>query len=117
MQRDALILEQMVDAAEQTVELVRHVSVDELRADRLRRDAVLWNLTVLGEAAAQLSPELKDRFPEVAWRQASRLRNRLVHGYWSIDLDVVHATAREQLPAFTSDLRRVLAALSDGPDV
>lgn len=78
---------------------------------------MLWNLTVLGEAAAQLSPELKDRFPEVAWRHASRLRNRLVHGYWSIDLDIVHATARQQLPAFTADLRRVLAALFDEPSV
>lgn len=110
MQRDVLILEQMIDAAEETVALVRDGGVDELRADRQRRDAVLWNLTVLGEAAAQLSPELKDRFPEVAWRHASRLRNRLVHGYWSIDLDVVHSTATNQLPAF-SDLRRVLATL------
>jgi uncharacterized protein with HEPN domain len=35
-----------------------------------------------------------------------------VHGYWSIDVDVVHATAQEQLPGFTADLRRVLAAVA-----
>lgn len=105
------ILEQMLDACEQAVLLVRDVGTGELEADRQRRDAVLWNLTVLGEAAVQLSAELRDRFPEVPWRQASRLRNRLVHGYWSIDLDVVHATAREQLPGFATDLRRVLATL------
>jgi uncharacterized protein with HEPN domain len=55
---------------------------------------------VLGEAAAQLSDELKREFAEVAWRQPARLRNRIVHGYWSIDLDVVHAAAQEQLTAW-----------------
>jgi len=51
---------------------------------------------VLGEAVAQLSDELKQEFVGVAWRQPARLRNRIVHGDWSIDLDVVHATAQEQ---------------------
>ena len=59
------------------------------------------NFTVLGEAAAQLSDELKQEFASVPWRQPARLRNRIVHGYWSIDLDVVHATAQERLPGFT----------------
>ena len=42
--------------------------------------------------------------------------NRIVHGYWSIDLDVVHATAPEHLPGFTADQRRVLAAVAAQDD-
>jgi uncharacterized protein with HEPN domain len=72
------------------------------------RDALLWNFTVLGEAAAQLSHELRARYPEVAWESPSRLRNRIVHGYWSIDLDIVHTTALEQLPEFVAQLREVI---------
>jgi uncharacterized protein with HEPN domain len=49
-----------------------------------------------------LSAELKQEFADVTWRQPARLRNRIVHGYWSIDLDVVHATAQEQLPGCVS---------------
>src|SRR5664279_1471668 len=113
MRRDVLLLEEMIEAAGQAVELVEGVTVEDLAADRIRRDALLWNFAVLGEAAAQLSAELKQEFADVAWRQPARLRNRIVHGYWSIDLDVVHATAQEQLPGFTADLRRVLAALAD----
>jgi uncharacterized protein with HEPN domain len=59
---------------------------------------LLWNFTVLGEAAAQLSADLKEQFPDIAWQQPSRLRNRIVHGYWSIDLEVLHTTATDQLP-------------------
>jgi uncharacterized protein with HEPN domain len=112
MQRDILLLSEMIDAAEQAQQLSAGVTVSELEADRQRRDALLWNFTVLGEAAAQLSADLKEQFPDVAWQQPSRLRNRIVHGYWSIDLEVLHATATDQLPAFTGDLRRVLATLS-----
>jgi uncharacterized protein with HEPN domain len=112
MQRDILLLTEMIDAAEQAQQLAAGVAVGELDADRQRRDALLWNFTVLGEAAVQVSTDLKEQFPEIAWQQPSRLRNRIVHGYWSIDLEVLHTTATDQLPAFTSDLRRVLATFS-----
>ena len=111
MQRDILLLTEMIDAAEQAQRLAAGVTVSELEADRQRRDALLWNFTVLGEAAGQLSDEVKDQFPDIAWQQPARLRNRIVHGYWSIDLEVLHTTATEQLPAFTADLRTVLIAL------
>ncbi|MGZ4666476.1 MAG: HepT-like ribonuclease domain-containing protein [Frankiaceae bacterium] len=70
------------------------VTVGELAADRQRRDALLWNFTVLGEASTQLPPDFEERFPDVPWDQPSRLRNRIVHGYWSIDLDILHTTAQ-----------------------
>lgn len=113
MQRDILLLAEMIDAAEQAQQLTADVTTGELEADRQRREALLWNFTVLGEAAGQLSAEVKDRFPDVAWQQPARLRNRIVHGYWSIDLEVLHTTATEQLPAFTADLRTVLTALRE----
>jgi uncharacterized protein with HEPN domain len=72
---------------------------------------LLWNFTVLGEASAQLPTSLTQRFPEVPWRQPSLLRNRIVHGYWSIDMNVLHTTAQDQLPDFTAQLRRVMSVL------
>jgi len=111
MRRDVLLLTEMIDAAEQAQQLASGVTVGQLEADRQRRDALLWNFTVLGEAAGRLSDEVKARFPEVAWQQPMRLRNRIVHGYWSIDLEVLHTTATTQLPAFAGDLRKVLNAL------
>ncbi len=113
MQRDILLLTEMIDAAQQAQQLVSGVTIGQLDADRQRRDALLWNFTVLGEAAGQLSDEVKTRFPDIAWQQPARLRNRIIHGYWSIDLAVLHTTATEQLPSFAEDLRRVLGALAE----
>lgn len=78
----------------------------------MRSESLLWNFTVLGEAATQLSNDLKDRFPAIAWQQPARLRNRIVHGYWSIDLEILHTTATGQLPAFAASLRAILETLT-----
>jgi uncharacterized protein with HEPN domain len=111
MQRDVLLLTEMIDAAEQAQALANGVIADELTADRQRRDALLWNFTVLGEAAGQLSYEIKNQFPAINWQQPARLRNRIVHGYWSIDMDILHTTATRQLPEFAAALRTVLHSL------
>ena len=63
MQRDILLLTEMIDAAEQAHLLTPGITIGQLDTDRQRRDALLWNFTVLGEAAGQLSAEVKDRFP------------------------------------------------------
>jgi uncharacterized protein with HEPN domain len=65
----------------------------------MRRDILL--LTEMIDAADML------------WQQPIGLRNRIVHGYWSIDLEVLHTTATEQLPAFTANLRTVLGSVTD----
>lgn len=50
-------------------------------------------------------------FPAVKWARPSQLRNRIVRGYWSIDLPILHTTATDQLPGFTQQLREVPARL------
>lgn len=111
MQRDLLLIGEMIEAAEQAHALVAGVDLAALEADRQRRDALLWNFTVLGEAAAQLDAEVKERFSEIPWTQPARLRNRIVHGYWSIDLEILHTTATYLLSGFVDQLRAALAEL------
>ena len=111
MRRELLLIDEMVEAAEQARSLVAGFDLEVLEDDRLRRDALLWNFTVLGEAAAQLDASVKLRFPDIPWSQPARLRNRIVHGYWSIDLEVLWTTATDLLPAFVAELRAVRSAL------
>lgn len=113
MRRERLLIQEMIDSAERAVSLIDDLDADELEGDRLRAEALLWNFTVLGEAASQLDDDVKLRFPEVDWSRPTRLRNRIVHGYWSADLAVLHATAANDLPGFALRLRGVLANLGD----
>jgi uncharacterized protein with HEPN domain len=92
--------------------LANRLSAD-VEHDPDRRDALLWNFTVLGEAVGQLSDELKDDHPEIGWASPIRMRNRIVHGYWSIDFDVLVTTARDDLGGFLEAVRGLLDAQPD----
>lgn len=111
MRREVLLIGEMIEAAEQARSLVSGTDLAALSDDRQRRDALLWNFTVLGGAAAQLGDEVKARFPEVEWARPAQLRNRVVHGYWSIDLETLHTTATHLLHAFVGQLRHELAEI------
>lgn len=62
--REPLLLAEMIDAAEEAHRLVQGLQVESLAADRQRRDALLWNFTVLGEAASQISDDFKRKYPK-----------------------------------------------------
>lgn len=113
MRRELLLLREMIDAAERIRELMDGLDLNGLRADTLRREAVLWNYTVLGEAAGQVPDDVKHSHREVAWTQPVRLRNRIVHGYWDIDLQILHDTAIEDLPTMIDQLTDIVARLDN----
>ena len=67
--------------------------------ERLRRDAVLYNLMVLGEAVKGLSDEMKARRPEIPWREIAGLRDLLAHEYYQIEIGVIDdIVARDLAP-------------------
>jgi uncharacterized protein with HEPN domain len=109
MPRDDLLLEEMVDASARAIEIVGRLDPDDPTSDRDLLDALLWNFTVLGEAARAVSDEVKTEHQDVPWADPVRLRNRIVHGYWSVDLDVLMSTAKEDLPALIEAVERIRA--------
>ena len=68
MRRDDLLLAEIVVAIERIIEITTNSSSPEIEVTRDRRDSLLWNFTVLGEAANQVSSELKAQHPEVPWQ-------------------------------------------------
>jgi uncharacterized protein with HEPN domain len=63
---------------------------------------------VVGEAATQVSEEAKLKFAGVPFNQAARMRNRLIHGYDDVNLDILWDTIQQDLPGLIIELRRVL---------
>lgn len=113
MRRDRLLVLEMIESAERAIALTEGRTLDQIENERDLRDALLWNYTILGEAAAQISDDLRSDRSDVEWSRPTALRNRIVHGYWSIDLEILHATAIDRLPAFVEQLREVLINLAD----
>lgn len=109
---EQLFLSEMETAASRIIAIVGDdLNAAALRNDLIRLEALLWNYTVLGEAAAKLPEGYKLQHPEIPWHRAIGLRNRIVHGYWSIDLEILVATARNDLPGLLQQLSELLSVL------
>ena len=111
MPRDRLFLTEALSAMERIMVLAESETAESITADRTKREALLWNFTVLGEAIGQVT--IKDEHPEVEWRKPVALRNRIVHAYWSADLDVLLDAAQRSIPEFRHQLALILEQLPD----
>ena len=90
--------ERLDDIAEAITTIQAHAA-DRRSTEHIRRDALLYNLLILGEAVKALGDETKARRPEVPWRQIGGLRDVLAHDYYRIDLMEIDGIIKRDLPA------------------
>lgn len=109
MSRDALLyVADVVAAGEAILRYTDGVTFEAFAANDEKRAAVERQVFVIGEAAARLPDEWKQRRPGVPWRKIVGLRNLLAHGYWEIDAEELWDIARNKVPEFVSELRSLL---------
>ena len=105
---DKTLLHDMIEAARSAVSEIEGSTVAALSADHIRALGLTKCLEITGEAAGQLSGELRQRHPEVPWGQLVGMRNRLVHAYFEIDYEQVWKALTEDLPPLIEQLQRIL---------
>jgi uncharacterized protein with HEPN domain len=106
---DELIrLQHMLDAAREAVELVRGRTRQQVERDRLRVLALERLFEIIGEAAAQTAEDVRTRYPEIPWARIVGMRNEIVHGYSTIDLEIILKTVEKRLPELINQLEAAL---------
>ena len=103
-----LTLSQMLAHAREARDLCRAKTRADLDRERLLELGLLRLLEVLGEGATRLPDELRQRHPEVPWARITGLRNRLIHAYDYINLDIIWAIVTTDLPYLIEQLERIL---------
>lgn len=101
---DDIRIRHILDAAATASRFVEGRSRQDLEADEMLTLALTKLVEIIGEAAKQVTPETRSALLEVPWAAAARMRDRLVHHYFDIDLDVLWSTATHDLPALQSAL-------------
>jgi uncharacterized protein with HEPN domain len=77
---------------------VEGMNLADFIADEKTVDAVVRNISVIGEAAKQPPEDFKDLHPEIPWSQMAGMRNRIVHDYAGVDLEIVWSVITEAMP-------------------
>jgi uncharacterized protein with HEPN domain len=106
---DAIGLRHMLDHAREAAALVQNTTRVDLHANRVLSLALVRLLEIVGEAATRVSEELRARHPQIAWRQIISLRNRLIHGYDAVDLDILWQILHEDVPPLITNLERLVS--------
>jgi len=105
---DIIRLRHRLDASEKAVEFVRGKDRSSLDQDEKLALALVRLIEIIGEAGAKVSTEVQFQNAEIPWKEIVGTRNRLVHGYEDVDLDVVWQVATKDLPVLTGKLRTAL---------
>jgi len=90
---DRVYLSHIMQGLQRLVSYTEDMSLESFYADIKTQDACIRQLEVIGEATKRVSLSLRERFPEIAWRDMAGMRDRLIHEYTAIDLSIVWATA------------------------
>jgi uncharacterized protein with HEPN domain len=98
----------MLDHAREAVALVQGKRRVDLDSDRLLNLALVRLLEIIGEAANRI-PE-QARYPQIPWPQIVSLRNRLIHGYDSVDFDILWQIVTEDLPPLIASLEGIVSS-------
>lgn len=81
---------------------------DNFQDDTRTQDAVIRNLEIIGEAAKNISDDFKTKHATVDWNGVAGMRDKLIHHYFGVNLDIVWDVAKTKLPDLESELERLL---------
>jgi len=107
---DAVGLRQMLDHAREVDHLAKKHTRADLDSDRLLGLAMLQLLLILGEAASRVSSVCRERHPDIPWGQIVAMRNRLIHGYDTIDFDILWKIITLDVPPLVATLETTVAS-------
>jgi uncharacterized protein with HEPN domain len=101
-------LRHILDHAQEALKLAQGKTRADLDADRTLELALTRLLEIIGEAANLASEKIREKYPQIPWRQMISLRNRLIHGYDAVDKDILWNIIQQDLHPLIKRLKSIL---------
>lgn len=105
---DRIRIQHIIDAAREALSFVRDIDQENFSKNRMMILSVIKEIEIIGEAASKLSDETKLKYLDIPWKDIVGMRNRLIHGYFDVDVKLVWNTTKINLPPLVSSLEAIL---------
>ncbi len=103
-------LKDILEAIHRIQSYTENMDYDGFQTDTKTQDAVMRNLEIIGEATKQLSETIRQQAPHIPWRNIARMRDKLIHHYFGVNLDIVWHVIQDDLPPLKTAVEGVLSA-------
>jgi uncharacterized protein with HEPN domain len=105
---DAVRLRHMLDAAREALSFAEGITRSSLDTDRKLTLALVKSVEIMGEAASKVTGQCRASLPQIPWADITGMRNRLIHAYFDIDLDILWKTLTEDIPPLLEGLEKAV---------
>ena len=108
MKRDeSFFLGDIIESIEAIEEFSKGLTKEELMSNRLKRDAIVRNVEIIGEAVKNISKNIKEKYPKVECRKIAGIRDVMIHAYFGIDMEKVWNVIKEDLPKLKKQIQNI----------
>jgi uncharacterized protein with HEPN domain len=104
---DSLLIQDMLESALKIIKYTEELRFDQFQADDKTVDAVIRNFEIIGEAANRIENDFKILNPQIEWTKMRGFRNRIVHDYFGIDLEIVWSIIQDDIEELIYQLEQI----------
>jgi uncharacterized protein with HEPN domain len=109
MAHDELVyLRHILDAINTVEEYLQGVDEKKFKGTRLLQDGAIRQIEIIGEAVRHISKDIRKTYPKIPWQDVAGMRDKLIHGYFGVDIEKVWDTAQEDLPVLKQQVMGIL---------
>lgn len=108
---DVDYIEDILESAERIMVYTGDMEYATFLLDKKTQDAVIRNIQILGEATKTLSEDIRQKNPQIPWRNMAGTRDKLVHDYFGVNVDIVWHIATKEIPQLILDIKNIRSAV------
>jgi uncharacterized protein with HEPN domain len=109
---DLLYFLHIRDAIRKILEYTSNVDEQNFLKNSILQDALVRQIEIIGEASNKISAKSRNKYPNVPWKQMIGMRNRIIHEYFGVRLDIVWDTVRNNIPGLKDDINKIIEELT-----
>ncbi len=104
---DSIFIKHIFESIKAIEKFSKNLSRNDLKSNRLKQSAIIREIEIIGEAVKNMSNEFKTKYNNIPWREIVGTRDKMIHNYFGVDLDVVWSIIKKDIPDLKNKLEKI----------